>query len=188
LCRIFVRPQGVEMGAYPSSVTIFAPQQADKNSPGANFRVSPEGVRRKDAPNNKDQQGVQVVLNSRITAQVQERHRSREFVDFLKELDSYYPPGALLRIVLDNHSAHISQETSAYLDTVPGRFVYVHTPKHGSWLNLIGSVFSKMSRTFLRHIRVGSKEELKQRILKGIAEMNQDPVIFRWRNFDAISV
>ncbi|MBI1821744.1 MAG: IS630 family transposase, partial [Nitrospirae bacterium] len=66
----------------------------------------------------------------------------------------------------------------------PNRFVYVHTPKHGSWLNLVETLFSKMSRTFLRHIRVQSWEELKQRILKGVEEINTNPVVHRWRNFD----
>lgn len=119
-----------------------------------------------------------------IFGQVQERHRSREFIGLLKELDAYYPPEAQIRVILDNHSAHISKETMAFLATRPGRFQYVHTPKHGSWLNLIESVFSKMARTFLRHIRVASKDELKERILRGIAEMNAAPVVFRWRNFD----
>ena len=87
-------------------------------------------------------------------------------------------------MVLDNHSAHISRETMAYLGTRPGRFEYVHTPTHGSWLNLIECVFSKMARTFLRHIRVDSTEELKARILQGIAEFNASPVVFRWKKFD----
>jgi hypothetical protein len=72
----------------------------------------------------------------------------------------------------------------AYLSTRPGRFIYVHTPKHGSWLNLVECVFSNMARSFLRHIRVASVEELRVRILKGIDEMNASPVIFRWKRFD----
>jgi transposase len=72
----------------------------------------------------------------------------------------------------------------AFLATRPGRFEYVHTPKHGSWLNLIECAFSKMARTFLRHIRVTSLDELKMRILRGIDEMNQTPVVFRWNKFD----
>jgi transposase len=91
---------------------------------------------------------------------------------------------AIIRVVLDNHSAHISKETMAYLREHPGRFEYVHTPKHGSWLNLIECAFSKMARTFLRHIRVTSKQDLKERILKGIAEINAAPVVFRWNKFD----
>jgi transposase len=119
-----------------------------------------------------------------VLAHVEDRHRSREFIALLRTLDAYYPPAATIRIVLDNHSAHISKETMAYLATRPGRFEYVHTPKHGSWLNLIECAFSKMARTFLRHIRVGSVAELKARILQGIAEMNAAPVVFHWKKFD----
>jgi len=119
-----------------------------------------------------------------IFANVEERHRSVEFIALLKQLDAHYPAEAIIRVVLDNHSAHISKETMAYLSERPGRFEYVHTPKHGSWLNLIECAFSKMARTFLRHIRVASKDELKQRILKGIAEINAAPVVFRWNKFD----
>ena len=72
----------------------------------------------------------------------------------------------------------------AYLASRPGRFEYVHTPKHGSWLNLIESAFSKMARSFLRHIRVASLDELNTRILQGIDEMNAQPVRFQWKNFD----
>ena len=119
-----------------------------------------------------------------IFGNVEDRHRSVEFVALLKQLDDYYPSEAIIRVVLDNHSAHISKETVAYLSTRPGRFEYVHTPKHGSWLNLIECAFSKMARTFLRHIRVKSVDELKQRILKGMAEFNAAPVVFRWDKFD----
>ena len=119
-----------------------------------------------------------------VLAHVEDRHRSSEFIALLRTLDAYYPPAATIRIVLDNHSAHISKETMAYLATRPGRFEYVPTPKHGSWLNLIECAFSKMARTFLRHIRVGSVAELKARILQGIAEMNAAPVVFRWKRFD----
>jgi transposase len=119
-----------------------------------------------------------------IFANVEDRHRSVEFIALLKKLDEHYPPEAIIRVVLDNHSAHISKETAAYLGTRPGRFEYVHTPKHGSWLNLIECAFSKMARTFLRHIRVKSTDELKTRILKGVAEINASPVVFRWNKFD----
>lgn len=119
-----------------------------------------------------------------VFANVEDRHRSLEFIALLRRLDEHYSPEAIIRVVLDNHSAHISKETMAYLATRPGRFEYVHTPKHGSWLNLIECVFSKMARTFLRHIRVDSVDELKARILKGIDEINASPVVFRWNKFD----
>lgn len=118
-----------------------------------------------------------------VTAQVHDRHRSREFIMLLKELDARYPPDGLIRVVLDNHSSHISKETMAFLATKPNRFAYVHTPKHGSWLNLVETLFGKMARTFLRHIRVESKAELKERIMRGVAEINAAPVVHRWDKF-----
>ncbi len=119
-----------------------------------------------------------------VIAQVQDRHRSSEFISLLKEMDAYYPPESTIRIILDNHSAHISKETMKYLSTRPGRFLYVHTPKHGSWLNLVETLFGKMARTFLKNIRVGSKQELKERILLGIKEINDAPVLHKWKKFD----
>ena len=122
-----------------------------------------------------------------VVARVEERHRSREFVALLKDLDTHYPPTVTIRIVLDNHSAHISKETRAYLATRPNRFQYVHTPKHGSWLNLVETLFGKMAHTFLRQIRVKTRAELKERILLGIAEINAAPVVHRWKKFDLLN-
>lgn len=115
---------------------------------------------------------------------VEERHRSREFIGLLREIDAFYPEDCRIRLILDNHSAHISKETMEWLSIRPGRFEYVHTPTHGSWLNIIETLFSKMARTFLRGIRVETKLELKQRILQGIQEINQQPVVHRWKAFD----
>ena len=64
------------------------------------------------------------------------------------------------------------------------RFTFYETIKHGSWLNLVETLFSKMARTFLKHIRVQSIEELAARILRGIAEINAAPVVHRWKKFD----
>jgi transposase len=122
--------------------------------------------------------------NGHVIGQVHDRHRSSEFISLLKELDEYYPKESTIRIILDNHSAHISKETMRYLASRPGRFLYVHTPKHGSWLNLVETLFGKMARTFLKHIRVNSKRELKERILLGIREINESPVVHRWKKFD----
>jgi transposase len=122
-----------------------------------------------------------------VTARVERRHRSREFIGLLQDLDARYPANCTIRVVLDNHSSHISKETRAFLATRPNRFEYVLTPKHGSWLNIVETLFGKMARTFLRHIRVQSWNELRQRILQGIAEINAAPVVHRWNKFAALN-
>ncbi len=118
--------------------------------------------------------------SGRLTETIGNTHKSADFIAFLKKLDGAYPEQQKIRLLLDNHSAHVSRETRAYLDSVPQRFVFVFTPKHGSWLNLVESLFSKMARSMLRGIRVASKQELIDRIHQYFEEVNADPVVFRW--------
>jgi transposase len=121
------------------------------------------------------------LLTGKVHALVKDRHRSREFVEFLKLLDAAYPAHTAIKLILDNHSAHISKETKAWLAAQPaGRFEFTFTPKHGSWLNLIEGFFSKLARSVLRHIRVASKQELKERIMAAIEDVNRHPVIHTW--------
>ena len=117
----------------------------------------------------------------RVTEIVRDRHASADFIALLEKLDANYPAETRIRLLLDNHSAHISQQTKAYLDRHPQRFEFVFTPQHGSWLNIVETMFSKMARTMLRGIRVASKQELIARIHLYYDEINADPIIFRWR-------
>jgi transposase len=120
------------------------------------------------------------LYDGHILGIVRDRHRSAEFIEFLSLADNYYPADWRIRIILDNHSSHISKETMQWLKGKPNRFEFVYTPKHGSWLNLVEMFFSKMTRAFLRSLRVKSKDELKQRIEKYLDEVNAAPVIFKW--------
>ena len=121
------------------------------------------------------------LLTGKVHALVRDRHRSREFIEFLKLLDAAYPAHTAIKLILDNHSAHISRETKTWLaDRPDGRFEFTFTPKHGSWLNLVEGFFSKFARSVLRHIRVASKQELKDRIMAGIDDVNRYPVLHTW--------
>ena len=121
------------------------------------------------------------LLTGKVHALVKDRHRSREFVEFLKLLDAAYPAHTAIKLILDNHSAHISKETKAWIAAQPeGRFQFTFTPTHGSWLNLIEGFFSKLARSVLRHIRVASKQELMDRIMAAIDDVNRHPVVHTW--------
>ncbi len=114
-----------------------------------------------------------------VHSAVVDRHRSREFA-FLKQLDAAYPAPTRIVVILDNHSAHTSRETRAFLATIPNRFEFTFTPTHGSWLNLIETFFSKVARTLLRGIRVDSKQDLKERIEAYLERLNAEPTVHRW--------
>jgi len=121
------------------------------------------------------------LLSGKVHALVRDRHRSREFIEFLKLLDAAYPAHTAIHLILDNHSAHISRETRAWIAAQPtGRFKFTFTPKHGSWLNLVEGFFSKLARSILRHIRVASKQQLKDRLMAAVDFLNRDPVVHTW--------
>jgi transposase len=117
-----------------------------------------------------------------VHASVEKSHRSREFVADLKRFDAAYPPQTAIKIIVDNHSAHKSKDNWAWLaERAEGRFTFVFTPKHGSWLNLIEGFLSKLARSVLRHIRVASPQELRERILDAINRINRRPVAHTWK-------
>ena len=95
------------------------------------------------------------LVTGKVHALVKDRHRSREFIEFLKLLDAAYPAHTAIKLILDNHSAHISKETKAWLADQPAhRFEFTFTPKHGSWLNLVSSATSASRPN--RNSRIGS--------------------------------
>lgn len=121
------------------------------------------------------------LISGHIHSKVTARHRSQEFIEFINNLNNYYPKDIKIRLILDNHSAHKSKETIRFLATLPGRFEFIFTPKHGSWLNIVESFFSKMARTLLRGIRVKSIDELTERITNYLNDLNKNPIPFQWK-------
>ncbi len=113
---------------------------------------------------------------------VRPSHTGDDYIDFLRILDAKYPKGDKIRIILDNLAVHTSNKVREFLHTeVPGRFEFVFTPKHGSWLNLVEGFFSKMTRQMLRGIRVKTKDELEERIYAYFEEVNAVPVVYHWK-------
>ena len=121
------------------------------------------------------------LLTSEAIPLVRDTHKSDDFIDFLKILNERYPQGDTIQVILDNHSVHTSKKVQQFLATIPGRFVFIFTPKHGSWLNMIEGFFGKMTRQMLRGIRVSTKQELVDRIYKYFDEVNETPVVYHWK-------
>ena len=124
--------------------------------------------------------GIDLLIGEAIPL-ISKSHKSSDFIEFLKILDAKYPEGDTIQLILDNHSAHKSKETQQYLATLPeDRFVFVFTPTHASWLNMIESFFSEMTKQMLKGIRVSSTDELSERIYRYFDEINADPVVYHW--------
>ena len=121
------------------------------------------------------------LVTGEVTGLVRDTHTSQDFTDFLEIIDKRYADACVIRVVLDNHSTHTSRKTLDWLDAHPGRFEFVFTPVHGSWLNLVESFFGKLARVCLKGIRVHSKPELVERIYRYLDEVNAAPVVYHWK-------
>jgi hypothetical protein len=80
-----------------------------------------------------------------------------------------------------SHAGPVQREMpTSQPDAGAGKKTYTFTPTHGSWLNRVEGFFSKLARSVLRHIRVASKQELKDRIMAAMDEFNRHPVVHTW--------
>ncbi len=90
------------------------------------------------------------------------------FVTFLKILDEKYPKGSRIRLILDNRPNRTSQETQEYLNTVPGRFIFVFTPPEWIFSECDGIFFGKMTYQMLF-----AQAFLKLQVLRAVNPENQ---------------
>jgi transposase len=119
------------------------------------------------------------------------RNRSCEFIEFLKILDASIDPNMTIRIVMDNYKTHNSKETQKYYSENPNRFelAFISStnlplgPTHSSWMNPIEGIFSKLSRGYLKDLRVESIDELGDVILGGLKELNESKKPANWDAF-----
>src|SRR5207248_7808949 len=81
------------------------------------------------------------LLTGKVHALVRDRHRSREFIEFLKLLDAAYPASTAINDSRQSFRAHIERNQKLARHPSAWPFQVQFTPKHGSWLNLIEGFF-----------------------------------------------
>jgi transposase len=107
------------------------------------------------------------------------RHRSVEFLDFLKKIDGAVPADLDIHLVLDNYGTHKTALVRQWLQKRP-RYHMHFTPTHASWLNQVERWFALLTQ---RQIKRGSHRnvhELETAIREFISVHNQQPKPFQW--------
>ena len=114
-----------------------------------------------------------------VIGQCYPQHRAEEFRAFLDVVQAQVPMGLEVHVVLDNYITHKTKTIQNWLLAHPN--VHFHfTPTSGSWLNLVESWFSLLSRKRLQRGNFTSKDELEQAIKAFIARTNEAPKPFIW--------
>ncbi|ABK45086.1 putative transposase [Magnetococcus marinus MC-1] len=120
------------------------------------------------------------ILTGEVMGRTTKRHRSKEFLDFLRQIDRSTPKELDLHLILDNSSTHKTQEVRQWLEARP-RFKLHFTPTSASWLNAVESWFSSLERRAIHRGVFTSVEDLRREIHRIINEHNAlSAKPFRW--------
>ena len=119
------------------------------------------------------------IISGSVIARNYRRHRSTEFLRFLKEVDAATPKGLELHLVLDNYATHKTPKVKEWLLKHP--CVVLHfTPTSASWLNLVERWFAELTRRKLQRSTHRSVVELERDIIAWTQNWNQNPKPFVW--------
>jgi len=122
------------------------------------------------------------ILNGKVMGSCRSRHRSREFLSFLQQLEKEVPADLEIHLILDNYSTHKSQAVQRWLQPKKRQRFHLHfTPASSSWLNQVERWFALITDRMIRRGTFLSVRELEQAIYEWLAKWNHDPQPFVWK-------
>jgi transposase len=119
------------------------------------------------------------VKTGKVIGDCMSRHRAREFLKFLRNIDKAVPARRDIHLILDNYATHKTPEVRAWLDKHP-RFKLHFTPTSASWLNLVERFFAEITSRRIRRGSYASVDDLEAAIYDYLAQHNEQPKPFKW--------
>jgi|SRR5579862_1941581 len=119
-------------------------------------------------------------LDGKVLSQTRQRHTHKEWLDFLKHLQTETPAELELHLIVDNYATHKHPQVKRWLAKHPRMHVHF-TPTSSSWMNLVERFFRDLTQDVVREGSFTSTRELTQTILGYLAERNLNPVRYQWR-------
>lgn len=122
------------------------------------------------------------ILTGKVVGQCLPRHRGREFVKFLQQLEGEVPPDLDVHLIMDNYSTHKSPPVQRWLKPKKRRRFHFHfTPTSSSWLNQVERWFAEITQKRIRRGSFNSVQELEKAIDEYLAAWNEAPKPFVWK-------
>jgi transposase len=119
------------------------------------------------------------VATGEIIGKLKRRHRSTEYISFLRHIDQTVSADLDIHLIVDNYSTHKSPKVKQWLLRHP-RFHCHFTPTYSSWLNLVERFFATLTEQQLRRGTHRSVPALEKAIRDYLEIYNEDPKPFRW--------
>jgi transposase len=122
------------------------------------------------------------ILTGKVIGSCLPRHRGKEFVKFLNQLEKDVPADLDVHIILDNYGTHKSALVKTWLKPKKRRRFHFHfTPTSSSWLNQVERWFGLITGRMIRRGTFCSVQELEQAIYQWLATWNHKPKPFIWK-------
>lgn len=119
------------------------------------------------------------LATGQVIGELHRRHRSKEFLAFLRTIEAQVPAKLDVHLILDNYGTHKTPSVKAWFARHP-RFHLHFTPTSASWLNLVERFFATLSTRQIKRGTHRSTRQLEQAIRHYLATYNQDPKPFIW--------
>lgn len=119
------------------------------------------------------------VATGKVIGQLKRRHRSAEFLQFLKAIDAAVPADQDIHLIMDNYGTHKTEKVRAWFAARPRYHVHF-TPTSASWLNLVERFFGQISEKWIKRQAHTSVADLEQSIQHYIDTHNARPKPFVW--------
>jgi transposase len=122
------------------------------------------------------------ILNGQVIASCLPRHRAKEFIRFLNQLEHEVPSDQELHLIMDNYSTHKSAAVQRWLQPTRRRRFHFHfTPTSSSWLNQVERLFGFITERMIRRGTFHTVDELERAIYQWLANWNHEPKPFVWK-------
>jgi putative transposase len=122
------------------------------------------------------------ILNGKVIGSCLPRHRSKEFLKFLRLLEKELPVDQQVHLIMDNASSHKSAEVKQWLKPAKRqRFHFHFTPTSSSWMNQVERFFALITTRMIRRGTFHDVAQLEQAIYKWLASWNGEPAPFVWK-------
>src|SRR3984885_4727164 len=122
------------------------------------------------------------ILNGKVISSCLPRHRAKEFVRFLNQVEKEVPPDQEVHLVMDNYSTHKSAVVQRWLKPKKRRRFHFHfTPTSSSWLNQVERLFGLITDRMIRRGTFHCVDELERAIYEWLAHWNNQPRPFVWK-------
>ena len=119
------------------------------------------------------------VATGKVIGKIKRRHRSIDFISFLRHVDQIVPDDPGVHLILDNYGTHNTAKVKQWLPRHQ-RFHYHFTPTYNSWLNLVERFFASLTEHQLRRGSHRSAVALEKAIPRYLDLHNEQPKPFRW--------